>query len=176
MRAFFLLSLGLLAAVAPPASIGAAEASSECPAPVAPTGEFAPWSQPFPLNSANAPSQLPEAQVRPGQAVTLGLHPAGTMRFPVAPRKPGGNGGLAELTVAEAGTYRVALSTAAWIDIVLNGKALESTAHGHGEPCSGIRKIVEFSLKPGRHVLAISANLDTRTRVLVAKKPGNPVR
>lgn len=171
MRAFF-LGLSVLAGSGLSATAAwAEEATPECAAPAAPKGELAPWSQPVPLTSANYDTQLPEAQMRVGQAVELTLHPVGAVRFPVAPGKPGGNGGLAELTIAEAGTYRVALGTGAWIDLVQDGKAVESTAHGHGEACTGIRKVVEFPLTPGRYVLAISANLDMRTQVLVAKKP-----
>lgn len=170
-RRIFLLVSGFCATVALVPAASAAEAPPECTAPVAPAGELASWASPAPLNSANYASQLPEAQIHPGQAIQLGLHPVGAVKFPVAPGKPGGNGGLAELTIAEAGTYRVALGTAAWIDLSQDGKAIESTTHGHGEECTGIRKIVDFPLKPGRYVLAISANLDMRTQVLVAKKP-----
>jgi hypothetical protein len=136
----------------------------------APAGEFASWSDPAPLNSANYVSQLPEAQLLPGQTIELGLHPVDAVKFPVAPGKPGGNGGLVELTIAEAGTYRVALGTGAWIDLVRDGKAIESSAHGHGSIC-GVRKIVEFPLQPGKYVLALSANLELRSQVLVAKAP-----
>lgn len=168
-RSVFLLVSAFLAAA--PVAAWADELPPECPVVVKPAGELAPWASPAPLNSANYVSQLPEAQLRPGQAVELGLHPVGAVKFPVAPGKPGGNGGLAELEVSEAGTYRVALSTAAWIDVAQDGKALESTAHGHGEKCSGIRKIVEFALTPGRYVIAISANAGMQTQILVAKNP-----
>lgn len=171
-RGVFLSMAALLATVALPAPGWAEEAPPECAAPVAPTGELAPWSrEAAALNSANYVSQLPQAQIRPGERIELGLHPVGAVKFPITPGKPGSNGGLAELTVAEPGTYRVALATGAWIDLVQDGKALESTAHGHGEACTGIRKIVDFALTPGQYVLAISANLDMRTQVLVAKKP-----
>lgn len=164
-RAGFLMISAFLAALAAPAW------ASECPAPVAPTGELAPWTGPVPLSSASDAAHLSHSAIRPGQAVTLALHPADRVAFPAPPGKSGGNGGLAELTIAEAGTYRVALGTSAWIDLMHGGKAVASIAHGHGAPCTGIRKIVDFPLEPGRYVLAISANQDARTQVLVAKKP-----
>lgn len=172
MRGIFLglsvLGLSVIAASLP-AVAWADEA--QC---TAPADELAPWASPAPLNSANTVTQLPEAQIIAGQAIELGLHPVGAVKFPVVPGKPGGNGGLVELTIAEAGTYRVALGTGAWIDLVRDGKAVESTAHGHGSIC-GVRKLVEFPLQPGKYVLALSANLEMRSQVLVAKKPAGAV-
>ena len=70
--------------------------------------------------------------------------------------RPGKLGGAATFTISEEGSYEVALSEAAWIDIIGRGKALESTAHRHGPDCTSIRKIVAFRLTPGTYSLQLS--------------------
>jgi hypothetical protein len=80
-------------------------------------------------------------------------------------------GGLIGVTVAQPGSYRVALSSGAWIDLVRDGKAVTSTAHGHGPACTGVLKMVDFPLTPGRYTLQIGANGGARMTVLVARLP-----
>ena len=67
--------------------------------------------------------------------------------------------------------YRIALGSGAWIDLISNGKPVISIAHGHGPACTGIRKMVDFDLKPGHYTLQISANADQQTSLLIAPLP-----
>lgn len=169
-RAIFIggLTVGCLAL----GVVGAASAegpAAECAAASALSGEFAPWAAPLPLAAGAEAGGSPRLQV--GKAAELALLPAEGVRFPTAPGRQGGSGGLIELTIDRAGTYRVALGSPAWVDVISGGKSRKSTAHGHGEPCSGIRKIVDFALQPGRHIIAISGNPEPRTRILVVGKP-----
>jgi hypothetical protein len=108
----------------------------------------------------------------------LGCRPCRTLdpevRYPHRPEKPGGSvsyGGLVRIDVPAAGTYRVALSSAAWVDLVRGGNAVTSVKHGHGPDCSGIRKMVDYPLQPGRYTLQISANGEQAITVLVARLP-----
>ena len=79
--------------------------------------------------------------------------------------------GLVRLDVAEAGTYRVAMGSAGWLDLVRSGEVAVSIAHGRGPDCTGIRKLVDFQLTPGRYTLQIAANGEPQTTVLVARLP-----
>ena len=93
---------------------------------------------------------------------------------PVQLQKPGGSvayGGLFEFTVATAGSYAVALSSATWIDVIDTGKAVAPAGFGHGPECTSIRKMVVFALQPGRHALQVSANADARMKIMVAREP-----
>lgn len=76
-------------------------------------------------------------------------------------------GGVAEFTIERAGIYRVVLNENAWIDVIEDGKVIESGRFGPGGPCSGYRKHVQFDLKPGRHQLEISGNEDADLGVWV---------
>lgn len=64
----------------------------------------------------------------------------------------------------------MALGSAAWIDLVAQGKPLPSTAHGHGAECSGIRKEVEFQLKRGSYTVVISGNGEMQTTLLITPR------
>lgn len=165
--------VGLAAAIAGP--LAAQDmAPATCVAPVAPIGALAPWSAPVQMAAAAREGQGAQARLAIGQAARLALLPTPQVRYPLRPEKPGGSvsyGGLVRIDVAEAGTYRVALGSAAWIDLVRAGKALTSTAHGHGPDCTGVRKMVDFALPPGRYTLQIAANGAPQTTVLVARLP-----
>ena len=66
-------------------------------------------------------------------------------------------GGLVPIEVKKPGRLVVALDAGAWIDLVRDAKFVKSATHGHGPACSGIRKMVEFDVMPGRYVLQISS-------------------
>lgn len=141
-----------------------------CTASVTPAGELAPWSNPAPLAAAGDAARAPV--VAPGQAAEVTLLPTPQVRYPLRPEKPGGSvsyGGLIGVNIAEAGTYRVALGSGAWIDLVKDGVAAKSVAHGHGPDCTGVRKMVDFPLLPGRYTLQLGANGTASIRVLVAR-------
>jgi hypothetical protein len=97
--------------------------------------------------------------LKTGVPAKLMLSNRQTVAFAVAPGKPpprGSFGGVYGFEVKREGSYRVALSGKAWIDVVRGGFAVESTAHDHGPACSGIAKIVTFALPPGRYTLQLS--------------------
>jgi len=144
--------------------MGAAQAQPSCPAPPASASNLA---------SATASPELEPARLMLGQAVTVGLHPVGDVRFVNAPAKRpnvSSYGGMLAVDARDAGTYQVSLSAGAWIDVLKDGAEVASTAHEHGEGCSGFAKIVSFTLQPGRHVIQLSGNKDDTIKVMVARK------
>nr|WP_246448682.1 hypothetical protein [Novosphingobium flavum] len=151
-------------------ALAAQDGAGSCRSPIAPTGALAAWAAPVPLTAAGDAGAAARVRLVPGRAARLALLPTPHVRFALRPEKPGGSvsrGGLANLTIREAGIYRVALGTAAWIDLVSAGKAVISTAHGMGPKCSGIRKIVDFPLEPGTYTLQIAASGEPQATVLV---------
>jgi hypothetical protein len=117
---------------------------------------------------------LPKATLPIGKAVTGGLHPTRQVDYATQPEKPGGSvahGGLFQLVVAQAGTYRIGISSGAWIDVLRDGKAVASTTHGQGPACSTLRKMVDFPLQPGRYVVQVSGNGGEKIGVMVMRKP-----
>ena len=156
----------------------AAPAIAQTPAPVctpelataARGATWAKWVKHVPAKAGGAVSGAPA--VAPGTAVRLTLLPVANIRF-AAPQKADdkpltGNGGIVAFAAPKAGRYRVALETGAWIDVLVNGRPATSVAHGHGEPCSGIRKIVDFDLPAGNHLIQISNNEKPETTLMVS--------
>ncbi|MEH3047056.1 hypothetical protein [Sphingomonas adhaesiva] len=132
--------------------------------------ELARWSQRTALAAGTSTRSAPVLVI--GQATDLRLAPVERVTVAAQPGRTtdaGGTAGLALFQVARAGTYRVALGEAAWIDVIRAGRALPSRAHGHGPMCSGIRKIVDFRLVPGRYVLQIAGTQSGAVPVMIAR-------
>jgi hypothetical protein len=165
------LVLGTLLA---PASAWAQEDMPACARAPAPLAEFSGWPAKADLESATKAADLGAAELKPGQAVTAHLHPTREVAYVTQPEKPGGSvakGGLLSFRIDRAGTYRIGLGAGAWIDVVKDGKTLESTAHGPGPACSGIRKVVDFPLQPGLYILQISASPSDQIGVILTPRP-----
>ncbi len=155
------------------AEMGAMSAPT-CTGPVAPTGELTTWSQPVVLQAAGNSSHVAAARIEVGQAARVTLLPTPQVHYALLPEKPGGSvsyGGIIGLRIPEAGHYRLASGSSAWLDLVRDGKAAVSTAHGHGPACSGIHKMVDFVLQPGDYTLQVSASGEQQTIFLIAHLP-----
>ena len=132
------------------------------------------WSAKAPLAAATKASGLAKATLAPGKGYEASLPMTPDVAYVTQPEKPGGtvsHGGMFGLTIDTAGTYVIALSSGAWIDVLKDGKPLVSTAHARGPECSTLRKMVDFPLQPGRYVLQVSANADPTLRLMLARRP-----
>lgn len=173
-----LASIATLALIAPACAQqgqgAATPAAPACTAPATLTGELAGWTKKAAVTSASIESGVSSAWLAVGPSYEAALLKTPQITYVLQPEKPGGsvsNGGLFAFNADAPGVYRIALSTPAWIDLIEEGKSLQPATFGHGPDCSGIRKIVDFQLKPGRHVLQISGNADPKMVLMVTKKP-----
>lgn len=73
------------------------------------------------------------------------------------------------LRITEAGRYGIAADGKVWIDIRADTVPLASVGHGHGPACSGIRKIVWFTLAARTYELALSKAEAASVRLLVVR-------
>lgn len=170
-----ILLVALAALSAPAMAQMSSEPAPACTAPGTLPAELAGWGQPHkPIKAAAKASALKDATLALGTAVDATLVPTPSIDFPVDPSKPGGSvsqGGLFAFDIAQAGKYRVALSSGAWIDVIAGKTVAESIAHGRGPDCTGVRKMVDYALQPGRHMLQVSANGGPALTVLVTRLP-----
>lgn len=85
------------------------------------------------------------------------MDPATVRLADVVPPKQPGRMALSTFRVRARGSYGIALGSKGWIDLyrVGNRTPLTSTRHGHGPDCSGIRKIVRFTLAPGEYRVVV---------------------
>lgn len=167
------MAVALAAIHAGAAAAAAAGAASPCPAtPAALPAELAGWSRMVPVAAGASAAGARSLTVGTGMRATL--LPRLKLSYAVRPEKPHdafSYGGLFAFDVPAAGRYRVALGSGAWIDVVRDGRALASVAHDHGPDCSGVRKMVDFDLQPGRHVLQIVGNNAAMLPLMVARLP-----
>jgi hypothetical protein len=109
-----------------------------------------------------------------GVGVSATLLPTSKIAYAVRPQKPGGSvssGGIFAFTVPASGRYRVALGTGAWIDVLNDAIPATSVSHSHGPDCTGVRKMVDFDLKPGRYLLQVAGNRSATLLLMVAHMP-----
>ncbi|RYE99308.1 MAG: homogentisate 1,2-dioxygenase [Oxalobacteraceae bacterium] len=107
-----------------------------------------------------------------GIGVSATLLPTPKISYAVRPQKPGGSvssGGIFAFTVPIAGRYRVALGAGAWIDVLNGTIPATSVSHSRAPDCTGVRKMVDFDLKPGRYLLQVAGNPSSILHLMVAR-------
>ncbi|WP_260582748.1 homogentisate 1,2-dioxygenase [Sphingopyxis sp. PET50] len=103
----------------------------------------------------------------------LSLHKAERLTYWTPPERAadaGKYGGMVPVSVEREGRLIVALDRGAWLDLVRDGTIVPSAAHGHGPACSGIRKMVEYEVTPGRYLLQISNAPESSIRAMAVMR------
>lgn len=110
-----------------------------------------------------------------GKPVTATLRPGDYVHFPVMPGKSGsqGHGGLFTLAVRTPARIGIALSDGAWVDVIKGTASVASVEHGHGPACSGIRKIVWFTVSQGLYTIQIANAPQATIRIMAADAAAN---
>ena len=156
----------LPAAVPPPAMpVACAAVDKAVPAPW--TG----WTSPDPLLGGATLSAAGKLVAGHSYKATLSAASGVTYVVPL-PKPPAADSfaGLFTLDIDKAGTYSIALSDGAWIDVApAAGRALTSVSHGHGPACTTIHKMVDFALQPGAYVVQVSGA--AKSPVVIAIEP-----
>lgn len=168
-----LAALALAMGLAQPAS--AADEAPACTAAGTLPADLAAWSMLAYHDAAASPAGLSAARLTPGETARMTLLPSAQVAYPVRQAKPaaaGTFGGLMQLVVPKAGTYRLVLGTHGWISVIAaNGREVASIAHAMGPACTGIRKMVDFALAAGTYTLQLSQSPEPATSVLVVRRP-----
>ena len=94
-------------------------------------------------------------------AVTIDLLPFADAKLPMAPERApklanSFAGFISVPAPPQGGSYKVTLSSEAWIDVVQDGHFLKSSAHSGAMGCAGIRKSVKFNLGASPFVVQLS--------------------
>lgn len=163
-----------LALLAIPVAGVAQEAKPACPAtPVL----DAPWQDWANIKPGVAGHQAGDAKtLLLGSALVASLHSIAHIQYVVKPGKPvaaGTFGGMFRLNLAKPSRVGIALSGAAWLDVVTGTTTAVSLDHGHGPDCSGIRKIVWFDLPRGANLVQIANAPTDSIRIMAIEKPAD---
>jgi hypothetical protein len=110
--------------------------------------------------------------LEPGRRYDATLVPQDQMKFPVPPARsrggPDAKAGLLLFRSGKAGRYRIALTSRHWIDVLHQGKAVESVAHQDGSGCEWVHKVVEFELPANLMlVLQLSGASDEKVGLVI---------
>jgi hypothetical protein len=92
-------------------------------------------------------------------AVRLDLSPITEVKLPLEPSrvpKPNTYGGFVRHAPLPAGTYRITISEAGWIDVIQEGQDIKSGPFSGVTGCEGIRKSVKFDLGPAPFFIEIT--------------------
>ena len=95
-------------------------------------------------------------------AATVALVPFAGAKLPTAPERAPKSadtfaGFIQVAAPARSGTYKITLSSEAWIDVVQDGHTVKSSAFSGATGCEGIRKSVKFELAAKPFTLQLSA-------------------
>ncbi len=98
---------------------------------------------------------------QPPAAVTVNLVPFADAKLPMAPQRaprlPTSFAGFLQIAAPpHDGTYKISLSSEAWVDVVQTGQMLKSVAFSGATGCEGIRKSVKFELKAEPFTIQLS--------------------
>lgn len=143
-----------------PVAAMAEDASCTNGTPPLPAG-YEGWRVPHPLTAATRPEDLPQSMITLNHAFMVHLAHTSDVHFLQRPSEPGGSvsySGMVDFVAPHAGTYRVMLPNKTWIDVLSGSTRDSSTRHQHGPDCSGIRKMVDFSLQAGPHTLQLTGS------------------
>jgi hypothetical protein len=137
-----------------------------------PEGDYTQWSNPAAITAAHDAGTALSIPLKIAKLVQL--NPITLVHYRQTPAKIGAAdsyGGLLRLHIAKAGTYRVALSAPAWIDVLGPQGEQQAIAHSHGPDCSGIRKMVDFNLAEGDYLVQIAASAAPSITVMALPLP-----
>lgn len=167
-----LISL-FVSAASPQAMPAMDHATIVCPAtpPPLPAG-LEGWGRKQPVQAAGTVETATPLPI--GTGVAAILLPTSQIAYAVGPRGGGGvnsNGGMFAFAAKTAGRYRVALGAGAWVDVLRGTTPVPSVAHAHGPECTGVRKMVDFDLTPGRHVLQVVGSRSPTLALMIARVP-----
>lgn len=141
------------------AAVAQAESAAPC------SGFAWPMARELAMVEAAPGASIPSGtsmQMWPEGAQRLELRPGGEAAFPVppgkAPRAQTASGHVSMPAPPSARTYQISLSAKAWIDVVQDGRLVESGAHTSDANCPAIRKSVRFDLAAAPVTLQISGS------------------
>lgn len=112
-----------------------------------------------------------------GMPYDLKLVPLAEARLPQPPERkpksdPSSEGFLLFEAPARPGAYQIAISQAAWIDVIQDGHYIKPTAFSGATDCPGVRKSIRFDLGPRPFLVQISGT--TAPSVALLFEPVRP--
>lgn len=110
-----------------------------------------------PAKSIDAARAGAATAIETGKHYAVHLAPQSAVKFALAPARSrnaeGAHAGLVRFRVAQAGVYRITLTSKHWIDVVDGDHAIDSRDFQGRPGCDRLHKVVEFELPEGRDMI-----------------------
>ncbi len=128
--------------------------------------------------SVGAPASASPVPLELGRRYAISLDDQDKLKFRKQPgrqsRATNARGGVFSFRTAEAGVYRVSLTSRHWVDLIDGDSVVESRRH-FGPGCALIHKIVEFELPGERQIfLQLSGRDDVTVGLAITAAPPPP--
>lgn len=125
---------------------------------------------PLAVSAAKTPLAVPQFEL--DKLYELRLAAQSTVTFQAKPAKPalddGSQAGLVRFRTAQAGRYRVSITSGHWIDVVDGAQPVKSRDFQGQRGCARPHKIVEFELAADRdYILQFSGSTDAQVVVAI---------
>jgi hypothetical protein len=108
-------------------------------------------------------------------AVQVALVPFAEAALPMpperAPKDANSFAGAVSFAAGNAATYRIAISAAAWLDVIQGGAYVKSGKFTGATDCAGIRKTVEFAIGASPFIVQISGADSSDLRMVLTPSP-----
>jgi hypothetical protein len=124
------------------------------------------WTKPERHLAARVPEM--KFALKPGGTVQIGLLPQEQVRFAAGKPSRKGYAGLAAIDVPRAGILQVAVDNKTYVDVVRAGKPLALVGEPKTKGCTGVQKILEFKVAPGRYLVQLSGSPDKTVRIVTS--------
>lgn len=117
-------------------------------------------------------------RIETNRAYQVQLAPAAQVTFPASPGKTspseGAFSGVLAFIAPTAGSYRVAVDQAIWIDVVADAHLVTPTDYEGQHSCDAPRKIVQFTLTAQKPlILQLSSASQANVRVTIVRASGD---
>lgn len=110
--------------------------------------------------------------LKPGIAATVVLRPVAEANLPNRPeRTPAADrfAGYATFDAPASGPFILSLSSAAWVDVVQDGKYLRPVASSRANDCEGVQKALRFELGAAPFVIQVSGVAADRIHLILRR-------
>jgi hypothetical protein len=142
------------------------------------TPSLAPKQNCTPLPLALAAWNAPDATIKTDMLILLEkpiivpLQPTINIRFSKPPERTPDTESFSnsvKISLKHPGVYQLAAEKPVWLDVVAPEGIEPSLSHQHGPTCSSIRKIVEYKLAAGSHIIQISGSKTASIKIMMVR-------
>lgn len=122
--------------------------------------------------ASDAEGELPTITLDEPYEITL--HPQSEVAFSVEPSRvmlaEGSYAGFMDISVPTSGRYRFSFSGESWVDMVADGRTLDTTLFAGRHGCNPLRKLVDYDLEAGQNYMLMLSGRSRSSMLMAARE------